>query len=205
MDRPHTISESTRHTSYQNLVPYREGEVPTDWRVGKDHHVNSTLGLQPDLAGCGWQWLIGSWAATSKVSVCNYINCCFRRTPRSKPSQLPAPTMEPPAFTPIDLQQQPHRNGCILTAASRPSPANFSSWTSLRSHCGHPKPLTEVEISDPEQPSTLAWDQLFCSPAERWSSAVNLQHWGAAPQINQNSMKDSFPRNYVSLFALPTT
>ena len=34
---PHTISESTRCTSYQNLAPYSEGEVTTDGEVGKDH------------------------------------------------------------------------------------------------------------------------------------------------------------------------
>lgn len=103
----HTPSVKAHTTYHIEMAPYKEGEETTDWKVEKDHHVNSTSGLQPDLAGCGWQWLTGSWAATSQMSVWNYINCCLRRTPGSKPSQLPAPTMQPLAFTPIDLQQQP--------------------------------------------------------------------------------------------------
>lgn len=61
------------------------------------------------------------------MSVCNYINCCLTGTPRSKPSQLPAPTMQPLALTPIDLQQQPWRNGSILTAPQPISPREHPS------------------------------------------------------------------------------
>lgn len=76
----YTLRKSTCCTSYWtywNLGPYSE-EVTTDRGVEKDY-VNSAPTLQPDWVTCGWQWFAGIWTATSKMSLCNYINCCLRR------------------------------------------------------------------------------------------------------------------------------
>lgn len=83
-------------------------------------------------------------------------------------------------------------------------PTEFSSWTSIRSHCAHPKSLTEiVEISDPEQPSMFAWDQLLCSLVERWSSVANPPRNPSKDQSPAGTGPDTYISNFDAKESFP--